>query len=145
MGRYPGGVPAVRPTLGMFSKAWDRNIGGPAGDDAFDQSGLTGGGIKLDVAAGRLKVFGIAAEGMAVVGAGISAPSQSFSADRGASAEERVSLDAEYRFTAAWHAFAGLGITHHEYTGSKPNGLGLYEPLSATFQINSLGRIAYGF
>ena len=124
---------------------WYRNIGGPAGVDAFYQSGLIGGGIKLDLTAGPMLVLSASAESLAVIGAGISVPSQNFSGDFGSSAEERVSLDADYRITSAWHAFAGLGITHYEYAGSKPNAFGGYEPLSTTFQINSLFGIAYGF
>jgi opacity protein-like surface antigen len=124
---------------------WYRNIGGSAGYNEFYQSGLVGGGIRLDVTTSPMMVLSVSAESLAVIGAGISVPSQNFSADFGTSAEERVSLDADYRFTGAWHAFAGLGITHYEYAGSKANEVGIYEPLSTTFQINSLFGIAYGF
>jgi hypothetical protein len=124
---------------------WYRNIGGDAGYSEFYQSGLIGGGLKLDVAAGRAWVLSASAEGLAVVGGGISVPSQNFSSDFGTSAEERVSLDADYRLTNAWHAFAGLGVTHYEYTGTKPGKQGIYEPLSTTLQVNSLFGLAYGF
>ncbi len=135
----------VIPYIAGGYQNWYRNIGGPAGYDALYQSGLIGGGIKLDLAAGPLLVLSASAESLAAIGAGVSVPSQDFSGNFGSSAEERVSLDADYRITSAWHAFAGLGITHYEYTGSKPNGFGSYEPLSTTFQINSLFGITYGF
>lgn len=124
---------------------WYRNIGGPSGLDEFYQSGLIGGGIKLDLSTSPMLVLSASAESLATVGAGVSVPSQNFSGSFGSSAEERVALDADYRIGSTWHAFAGLGITHYEYAGSKPNALGGYEPLSTTFQINSVFGIAYGF
>jgi hypothetical protein len=124
---------------------WYRNIGGQAGYNEFYQSGLIGGGIKLDIATSPLLVVSASAEGLAVIGGGVSVPSQNFSGNFGGSAEERVSLDADYRLNNSWHAFAGLGITHNEYAGSRPNDLGAYEPLSTTLQVNSLFGIAYGF
>ncbi len=139
-----GGMEVIPYIAGGYQN-WYRNIGGPAGYNALYQSGLIGGGIKLDVTASPLVVLSVAAEGLGVVGGGVSVPSLSFSGNFGTSAEERVSLDADYRLTNAWHAFAGLGISHYEYAGSKPNAFGSYEPLSTTFQVNSLFGIAYGF
>ncbi len=101
--------------------------------------------MKLDLAASPLLVVSAVAEGFAVLGGTVSAPSQDFSAGFGASAEERVSLDADYQLTDAWHAFAGVGLTHYGYTGSKPGVAGIYEPLSTTFQLNSVFGFAYGF
>ncbi len=124
---------------------WYRNIGGAGGYSEFYQNGLIGGGIKLDLAASPAWVLSASAEGLAVIGGSVSVPSQNFSADFGDSAEERVSLDADYRLNNAWHAFAGLGVTHYEYSGSKPGASGIYEPLSTTLQINSLFGVAYGF
>lgn len=135
----------IIPYLAGGYQNWYRNIGGAAGYSEFYQSGLIGGGIKLDVATGRAWVLSASAEGLAVIGGSISVPSQNFSGDFGNSAEERVSLDADYRLTNAWHAFAGLGVTHYEYTGTKPGLQGIYEPLSTTLQINSLFGVAYGF
>lgn len=124
---------------------WYRDIGGPDGYNEFYQSGLVGGGLKLDIATSPLLVVSASAEGLAVIGGGASAPSQNFSGNFGSSAEERVSLDADYRLSNSWHAFAGLGVSHYEYTGSKPDGTGSYEPLSTTLQVNSLFGLAYGF
>jgi hypothetical protein len=80
-----------------------------------------------------------------VIGGSVSVPSQSFTGNFGTSAEERVSLDADYRLTRTWHAYAGLGVTHYGYTGSKAGASGAYEPLSATLQVNSMFGVAYGF
>ncbi len=135
----------VIPYLAGGYQNWYRNVGGPNSASEFYQSGLIGGGIKFDLTAGPMLVLSASAESLATIGAGISVPSQNFAGDFGSSAEERVSLDADYRFTSAWHAFAGLGISHYEYTGTKPTPFGTYEPLSTTFQINSLFGIAYGF
>jgi hypothetical protein len=139
-----GGLELIPYVAGGYQN-WYRNVGGPAGNDEFYQSGLIGGGIKLDLSAGPMLMLSASAESLATIGAGVSVPSQNFSGDFGSSAEERVSLDADYRINNAWHAFAGLGITHYEYTGSKSDAFGTYEPLSTTFQINSLFGIAYGF
>jgi hypothetical protein len=57
---------------------------------------------------------------MAVIGAPISAPSENFTGNFGTSAEEWCGLDADYRLEQSWWAFAGLGVTHDDYTGSKP-------------------------
>ncbi len=126
-------------------QSWNRNIQGNAGYGEFYQAGLMGGGLKLDLAASPLLVVSAVAEGFAVIGGSVSAPSQNFTAGFGASAEERVSLDADYRLSDAWHAFAGVGLTHYGYTGSKPGGEEVYEPLSTTFQVNSVFGFAYGF
>jgi len=124
---------------------WHRNLGGGTGFGATYQAGLVGGGLKLDVANSAALVLSAAAEGFAVVGGSVSVPSQDFNGNFGASAEERISLGADYRLTRTWHAFAGLGITHYEYTGSKPGIAGIADPLSTTFQLNSTFGVAYGF
>lgn len=145
LGKPVGGGTEIIPYIAGGYQNWYRNIGGAAGYNEFYQSGLIGGGIKLDFATGPMLVWSVSAESLAVIGAGISVPSQNFSGEFGSSAEERVSLDADYRFTSTWHAFAGVGISHYEYAGSKPNAAGVYAPLSTTFQINSLFGISYGF
>jgi hypothetical protein len=124
---------------------WYRNAGGQTSYGAFYQNGMIGGGLKLDVVATPVIVISAAAEALAVIGGGVSAPSQNFSAGFGTSAEERVSLDADYRMSNAWHVFAGLGVSHYGYTGSKPDAVGAYEPLSTTLQINSMFGLTYGF
>jgi hypothetical protein len=124
---------------------WYRNVGGPAGYGEFYQTGMIGGGVKVDVAATPFLVVSAAAEGFAVIGGTVSAPSQNFSGSFGTSAEERVSLDADYRLNNSWHLFAGLGVTHYNYSGTRPNSIGAYEPLSTTLQVNSMLGLAYGF
>jgi hypothetical protein len=145
LGRPIAGNAELIPYVAGGYQNWYRNIGGSAGYGEYYQAGMMGGGLKLDVAATPLLVVSAAAEGFAVIGGMVSAPSQDFSAGFGASAEERVSLDADYRINNGWHAFAGLGVTHYGYTGSKPDAMGVYEPLSTTLQINSIFGLAYGF
>jgi hypothetical protein len=124
---------------------WYRNIGGGHGYGEYYQAGLVGGGLRLDLAHGRAFVVSASAEGFAVIGGSINVASQNFNGQFGTSAQERVSLDADYRLNSAWHAFAGLGLTHYTYTGSKAGTDGIYEPLSTTLQVNSTFGIAYGF
>jgi hypothetical protein len=145
LGRPVSGNAEIIPYVAGGYQNWYRNVGGRAGYGEYYQAGLLGGGLKLDIVAGPLLVVSAAAEGYAVIGGMISVPSKDFSGNFGTSAEERVSLDADYRLNNEWHAFAGLGITHYVYTGSKASSLGVYEPPSTTFQVNSLFGLAYGF
>jgi hypothetical protein len=124
---------------------WYRNIGGSHGYGEYYQTGLLGGGLRLDLAHGPAFVVSASAEGFAVIGGSINVPSQNFNGQFGTSAQERISLDADYRLNNSWHAFAGLGLTNYTYTGSKPDAAGTYEPLSDTLQVNSTFGIAYGF
>lgn len=124
---------------------WRRSLGGGTGYGATYQAGLVGGGLKLDVVDDAALVLSAAAEGFAVVGGSVSVPSENLDGSFGASAEERISLGADYRLNRTWHAFAGLGITHYEYTGSKTGVAGNTVPLSTTFQLNSMFGVAYGF
>lgn len=139
-----GGAEIIPYIAGGYQN-WYRNIGGPNGYGEYYQAGLLGGGLRLDVAAGPALVVSASAEGFAVIGGSVNVPSQSFTGQFGTSAQERVSLNADYRLNGAWHAFAGLGLTHYTYTGSKPGAAGIYEPLSTTLQVNSTFGIAYGF
>jgi hypothetical protein len=102
-------------------------------------------GVRLDVAANRLWVVTATAEGLAVLGGSVSAASPDFFGTLGPGAEERVSLDADYRLNSAWHAFAGLGLTHYGYAGTNLSPAGTDEPLNNSLQINSTFGVAYGF
>jgi len=124
---------------------WHRGSGGAPGYKEFYQSGIVGLGVRLDVAANQLWVVTAAAEGLAVLGGSVSAASPDFSGTLGPSAEERVSLDADYRLNGAWHAFAGLGLTHYGYAGTKLSPAGTEDPLSNSLQVNSTFGVAYGF
>ena len=124
---------------------WYRNVGGTSGIGEYYQAGLLGGGLKLDVPVGALFVLSASAEGLAVVGGTVTAPSEAFHGGFGTSAEERVRLDADYRLGGSWHAFAGLSAVHYNYAGSKAGSDGLYEPLSSTLQLESTIGVAFGF
>jgi hypothetical protein len=145
LGAPLAGGPEVIPYLAGGYQNWYRNVGGDAGYGEFYQAGLIGGGLRLDVPSGADLVVSAAAEGFAVIGGSIRVPSQDFGGNFGTSVEERVSLDADYRLTPTWHAFAGLGLTHYGYTGSKPGESGAFEPLSSTVQVNTIFGVAYGF
>jgi len=140
----PGGEEMIPYVAGGYQN-WYRNDGGPNGVSEFYQAGLVGAGLRFDVTASPMLVFSASAEGLAVIDGSVSAPSQNFSGDFGTSAEERVGLDADYRLDQSWHAFAGLGVTHYNYTGSRPDAFGAYEPSSSTLRVNSIFGIAYGF
>ncbi len=123
---------------------WNRNAG-MAGVHADYQAGMLGGGIKFDVAATPLLVVSALAEGFALVGGAVSVPSEDFSQGLGVSAEERVSLDADYRINHGWHAYAGLGLTHYGYSGTTPDAAGVFAMSNTTLQLNSMIGLAYGF
>jgi hypothetical protein len=145
LGRPLAGGRELIPYVAAGYQNWYRNIGGsnPAGE--YYQAGLVGSGLKLDVAVNPVLVLSAFAEGFAVLGGTITAPSQEFRGSFGASAEERVGLDADYRLGGPWHAYAGLGVVHYNYTGSKPDDAGVYEPLSSTLQLNSTIGLSFGF
>ncbi len=145
LGTPLGGRQELIPYIAGGYQNWYRNVGGPGGYGEFYQAGLLGGGLKMDIAPSPLLVLTASAEGLAVIGGRVSASAFDFSGGFGASGEERVNLDADYRIDHAWHAFAGLGLTHYTYTGSKADGQGIYEPPSGTLQVNSMFGIAYGF
>ncbi len=145
IGRPIYGNSELIPYLAGGYQNWYRNIGGPSGVGAYYQAGLVGGGLRFDITASPILVLSASAEGLAVIGGNVSAPSENFTGDFGTSAEERVGLDADYRLNGAWHAYAGLGLSHYNYTGSKPDSSGRYEPSSPTLQLNSMFGVAYGF
>ena len=115
------------------------------GQDEAYQAGLLGGGIKLDVAATPLLVVSADAEGFAVIAGKLSVPAQNYTGGFGPSAEERISLGADYRINNAWHAFAGLGVTYYGYSGSRGDIVQSYDPLGTNLQINSMFGLSYGF
>jgi hypothetical protein len=124
---------------------WHRHEGGPGDIGDYYQAELAGGGLRLDVTASPALVLSAAAEGFAVIGGLVSAPSENFDARFGTTAEERVSLGADYRLSRTWHAFAGFGVTHYEYSGSQFGGVRVPTPFSSTLQVNSMFGLAYGF
>jgi hypothetical protein len=117
--------------------------GQPGGMAWHQGAGLLGGGLKIDVTPGPLWVVSARAEGFAVLGGTARVASQDFDMALGSGAEERVSLDADYRLRGAWHAFAGFGITHYASTGAGPGGLG--SGASDLLEVNSFFGLAYGF
>ena len=139
-----GGYELIPYVAGGFQN-WYRNVSGAAGYGEYYRAGLIGVGLKLDYAPAPMLVLSASAEGLAVIGGAVDAPSENFSGSFGTSAEERVGLDADYRIDNTWHAYAGLGITHYAYAGSQPGGSGSFEPLSTTLQVSSMFGVAYGF
>jgi opacity protein-like surface antigen len=124
---------------------WSRNTAGPGWFGEFYQAEILGGGLRFDLAGSQRVVLSASAEGYAVLGGAGSGPSGNFDEGLGASAEERVSLDADYRLNRTWHAFAGLGVNHVEYEGSKSTTSGFDGSGGAALQVNSMFGLAYGF
>jgi hypothetical protein len=145
LGTPVGGLMEAIPYVAAGYENWSRRGAGPGGYGGFYQSELLGGGLRFDVAASPAFIVSASAEGFAMIGGSGSAPSQDFSGDFGASAEERVSLDADYRLSRTWHAYAGLGINHFQYSGSKTSVADTGAALGAALQINSMFGIGYGF
>ncbi len=144
-GRPFGDGQEIIPYIAGGYQNWYRNLTGPSGFGEFYKAEMIGGGLKIDFAGSPALVVQASAEAFAVLGGSVAVPTASFDANFGTSAEERISLDADYRLTPAWHAFAGLGFVHYDYAGAAPDGLGRFEPLSTTLQVNSMFGLAYGF
>jgi len=145
MGRPVYGNAELIPFVGTGYQRSSANDGADGADSARYQAALIGGGIKLDVAATPVLVVSANAEGYAVVAGTVAIPSNDFAAPVGTTAEERVSLDADYRLTNAWHAFAGLGVSHDAYDGGRLVGFGAEAPASTALAVNSVFGFAYGF
>jgi hypothetical protein len=140
-----GGHMEMIPYVVAGYQNWSRTSAGPGGYGEFYQSEILGGGLRFDLAGTPSVVVSASAEGYAMIGGAGPGPSQDFNDDLGARAEERVSLDADYRLSRTWHAFAGLGVRHFEYNGYKPTAPGFGEPGGAALQISSMFGLAYGF
>ncbi|MGC8526958.1 hypothetical protein [Acidiphilium sp.] len=135
---------SVLPFIATGYQSWSRNIGGSGGYGSFYHAALAGFGAKLDYAATGRLVLSASAEGLAVVGGGVSAPALGFSGSFGTSGEEAVRLGADWRLDNVWHVFAGLEMRHFNYAGSKPSN-GFYEPTSSTFAARGEMGVAFGF
>jgi hypothetical protein len=114
------------------------------GQGVLSQTGLAGIGMKLDMAGTRLWVISADAEGFALVGGTENGGAAAMSGGFGTNAEERISLGADYRLTGAWHAFAGLGVTHYGEKAQMPAGSGGFAS-GAAVQVNSMFGVSYGF
>lgn len=134
----------VIPFISGGFQNWYRNIGGASGLGEYYQAGEAGVGIKFDLVASPLLVLSASAEGTALFGGSVSAPALQFNGNFGTSGEQRVSLGADYRVGGQWHLFAGLGVTHFNYSGSKADN-GFFEPESSTVVVRSELGVAFGF
>lgn len=149
----PLGPVEIIPYLAGGYQNWFRNIGGSAGYGELYQAGLVGGGVKIDLAATDAFVLSARGEALGVIGGSLQASALPnlygpgtvpVQGNFGPSAEERISIDADYRVRGPWHAFANIGLDHFNYSGSKVDN-GYYEPISSTLQVSSLLGLAYGF
>ncbi|HQT75071.1 MAG TPA: hypothetical protein PLX84_14140, partial [Acidiphilium sp.] len=132
------------PFVALGYQSWSRNIGGSGGYGSFYHTVLAGVGAKLDYAASGRLVLSAAAEGVAVLGGGVSTPALGLSGGFGASGEEDVRLGADWRLDDVWHVFAGLEMRHFNYAGTKPAN-GVYEPTSGTFAARGEMGVTFGF
>jgi len=123
---------------------WYRDIGGTGGYGEFYRAAVAGVGAQFDVAVTDRLVVSATAEGLAVIGGRASAPALGFAGDFGTSGEEAVHLGADLRLGNALHLFAGLGVRHFDYTGSRLDN-GLYEPPSSTLIVRSEVGVTFGF
>ncbi|MDR3520421.1 MAG: hypothetical protein P4L54_02280 [Acidocella sp.] len=139
------GEAEIIPYVAGGYQTWNHVGGATQFYGANYQAGLIGGGLRLDLAAGPAFVVSASVEGLAVIGGSVTVPSENASGALGTSAQERVSLDADYRLNSAWHAFAGLGLTHYSFTGAQPGGFGYQLPESGSLQVSSTFGVAYGF
>ncbi len=134
----------IIPFIAAGYQNWYRNIGGAGGYGEFYRAAIAGVGARLDVAVTDRLVISATAEGLAVIAGRASAPALGFAGGFGTSGEEAVHLGADWRLGNALHLFAGLGVRHFNYTGSKLDN-GYYEPPSTTLVVRSEVGLAFGF
>ncbi|MDE8349891.1 MAG: hypothetical protein POG74_10485 [Acidocella sp.] len=139
-----GGAEVIPYVAGGY-QTWNHVGGGAQFYGANYQAGLIGGGLRLDLTAGPAFVVSASVEGLAVIGGSITVPSEAASGASSTSAQERVSLDADYRLNSTWHAFAGLGLTHYSFTGGRAANFGSLLPGANSLQVSSTFGVAYGF
>jgi hypothetical protein len=156
------GIPLVGgaefiPFLAGGYQGWNRNIDVPGGigTDEFYDEALLGGGLKLDVPVTSRLVISGAAEGLAMIAGNISYDSFGENAGLGGSAQERLSLGADYSVSPHFHV-VGSGFWEHfnyagnKFTSNKTIEVGdlvyeISEPVSTTTQFGVNLGIAYSF
>ncbi len=131
---------------------WNRHTLGPYGYTEDYSSGLIGAGAMFQYAATRRLVLTVNAEGLAMVGGGMTAHIDVLpgvpagSASFGTSGQEKIAADVDYRISGLWHLYGGLNYTHFNYTGGLlTSGLGGFEPSSSTNLFSMDAGIGYQF
>ncbi len=132
---------------------WNRNLS--AMQEEVYHAELVGAGLRYQFAPMSRLVLSANVEGLAVIGGGMT-PSGNLFADQlgsapfGASGEEKLAVDVDYRLSGPWHVFGGLNFTHFNYTGGDLNSplaihLGSFEPPSSTNLLGMDLGLAYAF
>jgi hypothetical protein len=148
------------PFLAGGYQSWNRNIDQPGqfGTDEQYTSGLAGAGLKLDAPITPRIVLTGTAEGLGLFAGNVALNNVIQSHGLGGSAEERLSLGADYAVNPHLHVFGTADWEHFNYAGNKPtlstysatcggNGFQceFYEPLSTTTQFGVNAGVAYSF
>jgi hypothetical protein len=164
-GRFGIGFPLVDgmeliPFVAGGYQSWNRNIDlkGEIGTNEQYTAGLLGGGLKLDIPVTPRIVLTGTAEGLGLFAGNVAFNNVAQSHGLGGSAEERLSVGADYAVSSHFHVFGTADWEHFNYAGNKPtlstyypdcDGQGdaceFYEPLSTTTQFGVNGGVAYSF
>lgn len=152
-----GGMELI-PFLAGGYQAWNRNIDVPdggTGTDEFYDEALLGGGLKLDVPVTPKLVLSGTGEVLSMIAGNIDYDSFGENAGLGGSAQERVSLGADYAVTPHFHVTGSADWEHFNYAGNKYTtnkeiqaGDFIYEisePVSTTTQFGLNVGVAYSF
>ncbi|MBU2722814.1 autotransporter outer membrane beta-barrel domain-containing protein [Acidithiobacillus ferridurans] len=126
---------------------WNRHLTGPYGYTETYNAALVGAGAMFQYACDPRLVATTNVEMLAVAGGGMTpnfANGLFGSTSFGASGEEKVSIDADYRITGPLHLYGGLSYTHFNYTGGSLKH-GFREPLSSTNQFGMDLGLGYSF
>jgi hypothetical protein len=142
-------------------QSWNRNIkdkSSPYGTNEFYDTGLLGGGFKLDIPVTDKFVLSGSAEVLALIAGNVSFNNLEINHGLGGSAEERLTLGGDYAVHGPFHAFINGFWEHFNYAGNKPtlstysttcpnnySGCEYYEPLSTTTQFGVNIGAAYSF
>ncbi len=134
---------------------WNRDLQGPHGYTEKYSAGLAGAGLMLQYAPTARIVLSANAQGLAVFGGGMTPSGNAFqdnlgNANFGASGQERLAFDIDYRISGPWHLYGGVDFTHFNYTGGALNSplaqlLQYSEPSSSTNLFGMNLGVAYGF
>ncbi|MEB8474558.1 hypothetical protein [Acidithiobacillus ferriphilus] len=134
----------ITPYIAGGLQLWNRNLRGPGGYTENYGAGLAGGGLLFQYAWTHRLVMGLNADGFAVMDGYMNANSVGAgTANFGNSAEEKLSLTADYRFAGPWHWYIGTSFTHFNYTGGPL--IDAVEPSSSTNQLALVLGLAGSF
>jgi len=141
-----GGGESIPFIIGGY-QAWNRNVDFTygVGGGEFYHSGLFGAGWKFDQPIGSALVASLTGAFYGLAGGGNSNAYIDFGRGFGVTPEERVDLGLDDAIAGHFHMFSSAFWEHFNYSGTRPDAFGDYEPFNTTTQFGLNIGAAYSF